>query len=165
MAATGGSVAVLLGVPAAVAAPSAAILRTLDQVQKHLLPSEPDAPGAREINAMAYLQFVLGDERLDAEDRELLLTGAAALDNLSRKYERARFVELDTDGRERALRRMVGSPGGEHWVSSMITYLLEALLCAPAYGGNPDRIGWRWVGYQPGFPLPDTDHIYPKLPL
>ena len=61
--------------------------------------------------------------------------------------------------------RMVDEPHGELWISTLIVYLLEALLCAPAYGGNPEAIGWHWLGHQPGFPLPDPDHIYPKLPL
>ena len=34
----------------------------LDAVQQHLFPSEPDSPGAREINALAYLRFVVDDQ-------------------------------------------------------------------------------------------------------
>ena len=42
---------------------------------------------------------------------------------------------------------------------------LEALLTAPAYGGNTDGIGWRWLEYVPGFPLPGSGTRYPELPL
>jgi len=156
---------VLLRVPAVVAEPSAAVLATLARAQEHLLPSEPGAPGAREIRALEYLRFVLADKRVDAEERELLLAGAASLDRLSLKVEGADFIALDAEGRERVLQRMIDEPHGELWISTLIVYLLEALLCAPAYGGNPEAIGWHWLEHRPGFPLPDTDHIYPKLAL
>ena len=45
----------------------------LDAVQQHLFPSEPDSPGAREINALAYLRFVVSDPKVDAEDRQFIL--------------------------------------------------------------------------------------------
>ena len=45
-------------------------------VQEHIFPSEPAAPGARDINALGYLQFVVGDDNLDAEHRAFLLRGA-----------------------------------------------------------------------------------------
>ena len=42
---------------------------TLDVVLRHLLPSEPGSPGAEEINALDYLRFVVGDQKVSAEDR------------------------------------------------------------------------------------------------
>ena len=41
---------------------------------------------------------------------------------------------------------------------------MEALLTDPAYGGNPDGIGWRWLGHTPGYPRPSAATIYPRLP-
>ena len=34
-----------------------------------------------------------------------------------------------------------------------------------AYGGNTDGIGWRWLEYVPGFPLPGPGTRYAELPL
>jgi len=36
----------------------------IEQVQQHLFPDEPDAPGARAVNALAYLQQVMRDPRI-----------------------------------------------------------------------------------------------------
>ena len=47
----------------------------IDTVQQHLFPSEPDAPGAREIGALAYLQFILNEDITRAGDREFILNG------------------------------------------------------------------------------------------
>jgi len=45
----------------------------------------------------------------------------------------------------------------------LLTYILEALLTDPVYGGNPNGIGWTWLQHQPGFPTPTEDKKYYKL--
>ena len=39
-------------------------------------------------------------------------------------------------------------------------YIFEALLSDPVYGGNPEGIGWRWLGHRPGFPRPNQRNRY-----
>jgi gluconate 2-dehydrogenase gamma chain len=38
------------------------------------------------------------------------------------------------------------------------------MLAPPAYGGNPDGIGWQWLEHQGGFPLPKVGQRYFELP-
>ena len=45
----------------------------------------------------------------------------------------------------------------------ILTYLLQALLTDPVYGGNPNGVGWKWLHHQPGFPRPPKDETYFKL--
>lgn len=165
IAAAGGSVALLFGLRGSLAAAAHDPWPTLDVVSRHLLPSEPDSPGAAEINALAYLRFVVSDAWIDASDREFVVKGTRWLEELSAERQGRPFTELDGDQREALLRQVAATPAGENWLSTLISYLLEALLSAPAYGGNPDGIGWRWLEYVPGFPLPDTGTRYPELPL
>ena len=168
----GGSLATLFGLPS----PSLAeglveagtkgdehTWETLDQVQQHLFPSEPEAPGAREINALAYLRFVVGDPKVDAQDRSFILMGAGWLDGIAQETYRHDFISLDDDRREAVLQKIAASSAGENWLSTLITYLLEALLTDPVYGGNPDGIGWRWLQHIPGYPRPIPDKTYPRL--
>lgn len=129
----------------------------LAAVQDHLFPAEIDAPGAREIHALAYLQGVLGDPRGDREEQRFILKGAEWLEDLSRQRHQAAFVDLDPLRREQVLREVAGTPKGENWVSTLLLYLCEALLSDPAYGGNPDGIGWAWLAHQPGFPRPTPE--------
>ena len=35
-----------------------------------------------------------------------------------------------------------------------LSYILEALLCSPIYGSNPNEAGWTWLEHNPGFPQP-----------
>jgi len=45
----------------------------------------------------------------------------------------------------------------------MMSYLIEALLSDPVYGGNKDQKGWLWLEHIPGFPTPGPDKVYFKL--
>jgi gluconate 2-dehydrogenase gamma chain len=162
--AAGGSVALLFGVRNAAAAEHDP-WPTLDAVMRHLLPSEPDSPGAVEIHALDYLRFVTADPLVDREERDLILQGSQWLDQLSQERHQGVFPELSGEQKEQLLRQVAKSSAGENWISTLLTYLFEALLTAPAYGGNPDGIGWRWLEYVPGFPLPVPGNRYPDLPL
>ena len=53
------------------------------------------------------------------------------------------------------LRQIAKSTAGENWLATLLSYIFEALLAAPIYGGNPGGVGWKWLQHQPGFPLPD----------
>lgn len=157
LAAAGGSLAVLFPLT------SVAKTRRIDPwpiiaaVQDILLPSEPDAPGAREIHALAYLRGVLAEPRRNRDEGRLILKGASWLDDLSRQRQGKGFLELAGEPREALLQQISASEQGEHWLATLLFYLCEALLTDPVYGGNPDGIGWIWLGHTPGFPRPITD--------
>jgi gluconate 2-dehydrogenase gamma chain len=165
LAAAGGSLAMLFGRPVGGADGPADPWPVLDAVLRHLLPSEPNSPGAVEINALGYLRFVVDDPRIDRQERAFIVEGVGWLEELAQARHARSFRALDEDGRERLLRHIVQSQAGENWIATLLTYLFEALLTAPAYGGNPDGIGWRWLEYVPGFPLPQAGTRYTELPL
>lgn len=135
----------------------------IDAVQRHLFPSEPDAPGAEELKALDYLRFILGRDPGKAEDRDFLLKGAGWLEDMARQLTQASFLSLAEAEREQVLRRIETSRAGSNWLSTLLSYLIEALLADPAYGGNPDGVGWRWLAHVPGFPLPPAGKRYMEL--
>ena len=139
--------------------------QTLEAVLDHLLPTESEAPGAREINALDYLRFVVNDPWIDQEERDFILQGVRWLNDLANQRFDNSFIALDETQKETLLRQVAQSRAGENWIATLLTYLFEALLTAPAYGGNPDGIGWRWLEYIPGFPLPGPGNRYMELPL
>jgi gluconate 2-dehydrogenase gamma chain len=161
----GGSVAALFGFSPAARDNTFDPWPTLDAVLRHLLPSEPDAPGASDIHALQYFEFVIGDARIEQQERTFITLGCVWLDQLSRQEYGRAFTALNEKRREQVLRQTAQSEAGENWLSTLITYLLEALLTAPAYGGNTNGIGWRWLGYVPGFPLPQPGNRFTELPL
>jgi len=135
----------------------------IDVVQQHLFPAEVKAPGAREINALAYLQFVVTDTTLDAEDRGFITQGAAWMEGMAQQMHKASFTKLDEKDREAVLRRIAASDSGENWLSTLMLYIVEALLTDPVYGGNTDQLGWKWLEHIPGFPRPPPDKTFPHL--
>ncbi|OSM06974.1 gluconate 2-dehydrogenase subunit 3 family protein [Magnetofaba australis] len=163
--AAGGSMAALFGLPLARAADPADPWPILDAVQRHLLPSEAHAPGAVEIHALSYLQRVVQDRFVDAETRRFITQGTVWLADMSQQIVGRPFVELNEAEREIVLRRIARSAAGENWLATLLTYLMEALLCDPIYGGNPGGVGWRWLQHTPGFPHPPADKRYENLPL
>lgn len=131
-------------------------LETLAAVQEHLLPGETDAPGAAQVNALAYLQAVLLDPLVEDSEKRFLVNGVGSLAEYTARTFGAEFAELDADARETVLRTVERGPAGRDWIALVLYYLFEALLTDPVYGGNPDGVGWQWLAHQPGFPRPSS---------
>jgi len=127
---------------------------TLAALQDHLLPSEPDAPGAREVHATAYLYYTLTAPGTKPVEQTFIREGLERLERVVAGIGEKSFIELDEAGRETALRRLEQDKVGQHWLAEVLNFLLESLLADPLYGGNPDTIGWRWLEHTPGFPRP-----------
>lgn len=137
--------------------------RTLAAVQQHLLPAAPDAPGAGDIGAIVYLYRALQKPAADADDREFIFKGVGWLNELIRDQGRPPFTVLDAAQRETVLRDIEQSRAGRNWLSLLLTYLLEALLADPVYGGNRERRGWEWLAHQPGYPRPPPGKTWYRL--
>jgi len=137
--------------------------RTLAAVQEHLFPASADAPGASDIGATVYLHNALENPAADGDDREFIFKGVGWLNDLIEEQGRRPFVELDEAERESVLRAIEQSRAGRNWLSLLLTYVLEALLADPVYGGNRERIGWQWLEHQPGFPTPPPHKTWYQL--
>ena len=129
-------------------------------VQDHLLPSEKNAPGAGDVNATAWLQWVLSDPSVNDRQRRFFREGADELEALSLKVHKAAFQTLSGVDRETLLRRYEARAGGNDWLRELLNYIMEALLTDPVYGGNPREIGWKWLGHRPGYKRPPSDKRY-----
>ena len=166
---TSGASALALGSPLTFAEPPSGQVLNTDQwqvistVQDHLLPSEPDAPGARDIGATAYLDRTLSDPRFDPEVKSFILNGIGWLEEIATEQEKQPFYVIEPALREDLLRQIAGSRAGGNWLAALVSYTLEALLADPLYGGNPGGIGWQWLGHDPGQPRPTPDKIYGRL--
>lgn len=140
--------------------------RTLEAAQDRLLPSGGSplseqtpgslegSPGARDINAIGYLDGALAELDTDPADRDRVRKGAARIDELARARGAPSFAALDEAKRDQALREFQKEDDAGAWFEVMLGFTLEALLGDPVHGGNPDEIGWRWLGHQPGWPRP-----------
>ena len=137
---------------------------TFAAVQQILFPDDGNGPSAKQINATAYLQFVLSAPDTDKEDSAFILNGINWLNKLAQDTLQADFIQLTVAQQEKTIQTISQSQAGDRWLSYLLLYIVEALLSAPAYGGNPNGVGWQWLAHQPGYPHPPIDKIYTKLP-
>jgi gluconate 2-dehydrogenase gamma chain len=138
--------------------------RAVSAVQEHLFPSGPDSPGAKDFNATAYLEWAITTPEVNSDAKNTVVNGVDRLQDASLERFDVPFSGLNTEQREQLLRYLADKTRwGRAWLSLMLYYIFEALLSDPAYGGNPDKIGWQWLQHQPGFPTPPADKIYGKL--
>jgi len=136
---------------------------TLAAVQQQMFPAGDDVPGAADIQAIVYLRNTLKDPAADGEDREFIFKGVGWLNDLTQETNGKPFIGLGEAQRETMLRKIEQSEAGQNWLSLLLTYLLDALLADPVYGGNPGGIGWQWLQHQPGFPRPPADKTWYRL--
>ncbi len=137
--------------------------QTLAQVQEILFPPADNIPGASDIGATIYLQRAIDNPDADGEDKDFIFRGIGWLDGLTRERHKKSFLQLSEVQQQAIIEVIVKSRAGRNWVSTLLTYTLEALLMDPVYGGNPDGIGWKWLAHQPGFPTPPLDKTWDKL--
>ena len=126
--------------------------RAVQAAQEVILPSRPGSPGAREVRATAYLDAALAFGAAPGEC-EAVKRGARRLDALAVERGAFDYAALDPAGADSVLRAMLQAHGNE-WFVVVLGYTLEALLGDPVHGGNPDGVGWKWLGHTPGWPRP-----------
>jgi hypothetical protein len=126
---------------------------------EHLLPSGPDSFGAREVNAIGYLDAALHDAGVDPEDPPVALKGSALLDEQAHRIHAQRFADLSEAERESVLRSAVKKNFGSRLVRLLLRYGLEAYLGDPVHGGNPAGKVWAQLGHRPGYPRPTQKGI------
>ena len=139
------------------------VWKTIAEVQETLFPAGEDIPGASDIGAAIYLHKAIENPNADGEDRDYIYRGIGWLDELAQQRYSENYIQLSDNQKEKVIAETVQTRAGRKWISLLLTYLLEALLCEPVYGGNPDGVGWKWLQHQPGYPTPAADKTWDQL--
>lgn len=138
--------------------------KTLEAVYEHLFPSSESGPGAKELQATFYLYQLVTEQPTDQDEIDFVFRGVGWLNSYTQNKLSANFYALSHEQKETMLRGISQSQAGSNWLNMMILNLYEAMLSPPAYGGNPNGIGWTWLKHQGGFPLPEAGQRYFELP-
>lgn len=132
-------------------------------VQKILFPSDGDGPGAYDVMADKYLLWVLSDERMDPEEKDYIIDGIGWVDETAEENFSKSYNKLSQSEKETLIDDISNESWGSSWLSVILTFIFEALLSDPQYGGNPDKIGWDWLHHNPGYPRPTKLLLYPEI--
>src|SRR5215217_6878109 len=126
--------------------------RTAVALFERLFPADENGPGATEIRVLTYVdQALSGAYRDHAETYRL---GLAALEHAARDMHGTSFADCDPDGQdamisglEHGTLRVLRAPSPHHFFKLLLDHLQEGLFADPAYGGNRDKLGWRFLGH------------------
>lgn len=127
----------------------------LDAIVARLIPSDANGPGAREANAVRYIDRGLAGAL--SASREAYRAGLAALDRYSRSSRGRPFVELSPTDQDSILIDVetgaaTGSGAGFQGSSAQFFALMrghtwQGTFGDPYYGGNTNFVGWNLLGY------------------
>lgn len=132
-------------------------------VQEVLFPADDNGPGASDINAKEYLLWVLADPEKDPEEVKYIINGIGWVDETAEETLSKPYLELTQPEKEKLIETISHESWGESWLSVILTFIFEALLSDPQYGGNPNGTGWKWLDYIAGQPRPTHALLYPEI--
>lgn len=135
----------------------------ITSVQEILFPQDHTGPGAYDIMADKYLLWVLSDVRMDPEEIKYIVNGADWVDETAKENYSKSYLKLSQSEKETLIAQISQEDWGSSWLSVILTFIFEALLCDPQYGGNPEKIGWEWLNHNPGNPQPTEPLLYPNI--
>jgi gluconate 2-dehydrogenase gamma chain len=123
-----------------------------------LIPSDAD-PGATEADVVAFIDAQLAKGHIGSFKGEIR-AGLRQMDVLAHRAGSASFAQAAPALQDDVLRqlqhgmRLEGRWSSRHFFLVLLTLTLEGFLCDPVYGGNRDKMGWRFIGFEPRPPHP-----------
>ena len=133
------------------------------EVQQYLFPNDGNGPGASQLKADDYLLWVLSDPHKDPADTKYILDGIGWVDETADEEYGKAFKQLNTSEKEELVAFIANEAWGSSWMSIILTYIFEALIADPQYGGNVNESGWKWLNHYPGNPRPTESLLYGNI--
>ncbi|MBU0633015.1 gluconate 2-dehydrogenase subunit 3 family protein [bacterium] len=134
--------------------------QTIAQVIDDLFTPSAGMPAPHSLNVIGFLKAVMEDKRVSNERKKNILDGARWINQSAQDHYIKNYIELLPDQREALLRKISQKQWGDSWLWYLMNYTFEAMFSDPVYGANRDKIGWKWLEYEPGFPRPMKVNIY-----
>ena len=119
---------------------------------ERMFPADDRAPGARDIGVVSYVDRALAGAYADQVPD--YRAGLAMLDGTSRARHGLAFDALASGQQDELLRDLERGaiadwavPDQRSWFERLRAHLQEGLFSDPAYGGNRDKLGWKFLGH------------------
>ena len=106
---------------------------------------------------------MLTDPEKDPDEIKYIINGIGWLNETADETYMKGFMDLSAMEQEALVAKVSLQGWGESWLSVILNFVFEALLCDPRYPGNPEGIGWKWLDHDPGQPRPSAGLIYPEV--
>ena len=119
-------------------------------VMRHLFPQSDT------VALVAFVETTIFHPSYDRDIRRFVITGMERFDRATK----GRFVQLNAQAKEKALRDFEATAYGASWLRRMLILGCEGLLGDPIYGANLRGKQWQRLGVQGGLPRPKTRYIW-----
>lgn len=120
----------------------------------HLFPKSSLFDGAEELSAFLFLKTASKNNKyFNQNDLDILILGAFELHKI-----KPSFTTEIPDIKEKILRKFEEKPSGKNWLSTLMNYGIEGMLCDPIYGGNKNQKGWLVLNHRHGIPRPKNQY-------
>ncbi len=126
--------------------------RTAAALFERMFPADENGAGATEIGVVAYLDGALAGAYVDKVEPYRL--GLAALDRAAKQLCGRSFAECEAEQQDELVGRLergelpdFRTPPQQRFFSMLREHLQEGLFADPAYGGNRDKLGWKFLGH------------------
>jgi gluconate 2-dehydrogenase alpha chain len=119
---------------------------------ERMFPADENGPGATEIGVVAYLDGALAGAYADKVEPYRL--GLAALDRAAKQLCGKSFADCEVERQDELMGKQergelpdLRTPPQQSFFVMLREHLQEGLFADPAYGGNRDKLGWRFLGH------------------
>jgi gluconate 2-dehydrogenase alpha chain len=126
--------------------------RTAAALFERMFPADENGPGATEIGVVAYLDGALAGAYADKVEPYRL--GLAALDRAAKQLCGKSFADCEVERQDELVGKLERgelpdflTPPQQGFFDMLREHLQEGLFADPAYGGNRDKLGWRFLGH------------------
>jgi gluconate 2-dehydrogenase gamma chain len=126
--------------------------KTVAAFAERLMPSAPGKPGAKDADALNYIDLALMGPYADQQD--FYRRGLAQLETYCMKAHGNSFRRLPGDKQDAVIAALEDGkadnftyPSAKAFFDRLRTHTMEGMFSDPVYGGNKDFAGWRLVGF------------------
>jgi Gluconate 2-dehydrogenase subunit 3 len=123
---------------------------TLKAAMDRILPSGDDA-GAADADAIAYAEWIVRQDVFQPRASCLRL-GLNLIDAFAARRWRKPFLSCDVAERDEVLHRVEHTrlPQTQEFFALLVRMTIAGFLCSARYGGNRNRVGWAFIGFDGG---------------
>jgi len=113
-------------------------------------------PKAKQLGVITapYMHTVFRHPRISAQDKEFIKNGVKWLNEEAIKMFHFSYTKLSPSKRQEVLKAISQTKWGDSFIYNIMSYMFEAMLGDPIYGGNNKEAGWNWLAFEGGRPRP-----------
>jgi hypothetical protein len=130
-------------------------IETITILQSDLFPKAQKL----QIKTARYMHIVLNHSRISEEDKQFIKNGVKWLNEEAIQMHKKSYVKLSSNERQEVLNAVAKTEWGENFLYNIMSYLFEAMLGDPIYGGNNKEAGWKWLAFTGGEPRPKKVYL------